>query len=120
MLQFPKPPESGQFHQFREITHGRRRRRIERHEAVADQYRYLDPHRTLAFGARLDVNLADARSRRDEARLLSAGTDPSRQQKVDAARARIEENDTFKTVAKKRISKNEREGVAEMTLSKIR
>lgn len=84
-------------------------------------YRYLDKHRTLAFGAWPDVSLAVARSRRDEARrLLSAGTDPSHQQKTDAARARIEENDTFKTVAKEWIAKNERQGMAEITLSKIR
>jgi integrase len=84
-------------------------------------YRYLEKYRTLAFGAWPDVSLADARAKRDEARkLIAAGTDPSHQQKVDAARARIEENDTFKTVAKEWIAKNEREGMAEITLSKIR
>jgi hypothetical protein len=33
-------------------------------------YRYLDKHRTLAFGAWPEVSLADARSRRDDARRL--------------------------------------------------
>lgn len=84
-------------------------------------YRYLEKHRTLAFGAWPDVSLADARGRRDEARrLLAAGTDPSHQKKVDAARARVEENDTFKTVAIEWTEKKEREGMAEITLSKIR
>jgi integrase len=84
-------------------------------------YRYLEKGRTLAFGAWPAVGLADARARRDEARrLLAAGIDPSHQQKVDAARARVEENDTFKTVAKEWTAKNEREGMAEITLSKIR
>ena len=84
-------------------------------------YRYLEKHRTLAFGAWPAVSLADARSRRDEARrLIASGIDPSHQQKVDAARARVEENDTFKTVAKEWVEKNEREGMAEITLSKIR
>jgi integrase len=84
-------------------------------------YRYLEKGRTLAFGAWPAVGLADARARRDEARrLLAAGIDPSHQQKVDAARARVEENDTFKTVAKEWTAKNEREGMAEITLGKIR
>ncbi|QGP79434.1 tyrosine-type recombinase/integrase [Sphingobium sp. CAP-1] len=84
-------------------------------------YRYLEKYRTMAFGAWPDVSLADARGRRDEVRrLLAAGIDPSHQQKIDAARARVEENDTFKTVALEWIAKQEREGLAEITLSKIR
>lgn len=84
-------------------------------------YRYMDKSRTLAFGAWPEVTLADARSRRDEARrLIASGIDPSHQQKIDAARARVEENDTFKTVALEWTAKNEREGMAEITLSKIR
>ena len=84
-------------------------------------YRYLEKHRTMAFGAWPDVSLADARGRRDEARrLLAAGIDPSHQQKLDAARARIEENDTFRTVALEWVAKQEREGMADITLSKIR
>jgi integrase len=84
-------------------------------------YRYLEKHRTLAFGAWPEVTLADARERREEARrLLAAGTDPSHQRKVDAARARVEENDTFKVVALEWLAKNEREGIAEITLSKMR
>lgn len=84
-------------------------------------YRYLEKHRTLAFGAWPEVGLADARSRRDEARqLIAAGLDPSHERKVLMAKARIAENDTFKTVAKEWIAKNEREGMAEITLSKIR
>ena len=84
-------------------------------------YRYLEKYRTLAFGSWPEVSLADARSRRDEARrLLASGLDPSHQQKIDAAKARIEENDTFKSVAVEWIAKNEREGMAEITLNKIR
>ena len=84
-------------------------------------YRYLEKGRTLAFGAWPEVSLADARSRRDEARrLLAAGLDPSHEQKVAMAKARVEENDTFKTVATEWIAKNERENMAEITLSKIR
>jgi integrase len=85
------------------------------------KYRYMDKERTLAFGSWPEVTLADARSRRDEARrLIASGIDPSHQQKIDAARARVEENDSFKTVAVEWTAKNEREGMAEITLSKIR
>jgi integrase len=84
-------------------------------------YRYLEKGRTLAFGAWPEVGLADARSRRDDARrLLAAGLDPSHEQKVAMAKARVEENDTFRTVATEWVAKNEREGMAEITLSKIR
>lgn len=84
-------------------------------------YRYFDKHRTLAFGQWPEVNLANARAKRDEARkLLAAGLDPSHEKKVAAARARVEENDTFKAVALEWIEKNEREGMAEITLAKIR
>lgn len=72
-------------------------------------YRYLDKSRTLAFGAGPEVTLADARSRRDEARsLVASGIDPSHHRRVEAARAKVEENGTFKTVAVEWTAKNER------------
>ena len=84
-------------------------------------YVHHGKHRTLAFGAWPDIGLADARGKRDEARrLVAAGLDPSHEEKVARAKARVEENDTFKTVAKEWIAKNERENMAEITLSKIR
>ncbi|QDC38427.1 tyrosine-type recombinase/integrase [Sphingobium fuliginis] len=84
-------------------------------------YVHCGKHRTLAFGAWPEVGLADARGKRDEARrLVAAGLDPSHEEKVARAKARVEENDTFKTVAKEWIAKNERENMAEITLSKIR
>jgi integrase len=65
-------------------------------------YAYLGKQRTLSFGAWPDVGLADARERRDE------------------ARAMLSEENSFKLVAEEWVAKQEREGMAEITLSKIR
>lgn len=84
-------------------------------------YSWVGKQKTLSLGQWPDLSLADARGKREEARrLLALGTDPSHQQKVDAAKARIEENDSFKAVALEWIAKQERKGMAEITLSKIR
>jgi hypothetical protein len=84
-------------------------------------YSWLGKQKTLSLGQWPDLGLADARGKRDEARrVLASGIDPSHQQKIDAAKARLEENDTFKSVAVEWIAKNEREGMAEITLGKIR
>lgn len=83
-------------------------------------YRYLEKGRTLAFGSWPAVGLADARARRDEARrLLAAGIAPSPPAKGRCCPRTRRRNDTFKTVAKEWVTKNEREGMAEITLSKI-
>lgn len=83
-------------------------------------YRYLQKYRTLAFGIWPDVGLADARAKRDEARrLIAAGLDPSHEAKLEAAREMISEENSFKLVAEEWIAKQEREGLAEITLSKI-
>lgn len=84
-------------------------------------YQYLGRSRTLAFGAWPDVSLADAREKRSEARRqVAAGLDPSHQRKLEQARAMISEDNSFKLVAEEWIAKNEREGMAAITLSKIR
>lgn len=84
-------------------------------------YSWLGKQRTLALGQWPDLSLADARNKRDEARrLLALGVDPSHQQKVDAAKARVEDDNTFRSVALEWIAKQEREEMAEITLNKIR
>lgn len=84
-------------------------------------YRYLGKHRTLAFGAWPHVTLADARRRRDEARrIIAAGLDPSHEAKLAAAREMLSEENSFRLVAEEWVIKNEREGMADITLSKIR
>lgn len=84
-------------------------------------YKYLGRHRTLAFGAWPEVSLADARAKRDEARRqVAAGLDPSHERKLEQARAAISEDNNFRLVAEEWTQKNEREGMAEITLAKIR
>jgi len=84
-------------------------------------YSWLGKQKTLSLGQWPSLSLADARDKREEARrLLALGVDPSHQQKVDEAKARIEENDSFKAVALEWIAKQEREEMAEITLNKIR
>ena len=84
-------------------------------------YAYLGKQRTLSFGAWPDVGLADARERRDQARkLIAAGLDPSHEAKLAEARAMLCEENSFKLVAEEWVAKQEREGMSEVTLSKIR
>jgi hypothetical protein len=80
-------------------------------------YSWLGKQKTQSLGQWPDLSLADARAKRDEARrLLALGTDPAHQRKVDLAKARIEEDNSFKSVALEWIAKNEREGMAAITL----
>lgn len=84
-------------------------------------FRHLDRQKTLHFGLWPDVGLADARSRRDEARrLIAAGLDPSVEKKRARVAAKVAASNTFKDVAEEWVQKCEREGRAEITLSKIR
>lgn len=84
-------------------------------------YRYLDKQKTLHLGKWPEVGLADARAKRDEARKrVAAGFDPA----VDKKRARIAAKyaaaNTFELVAKEWLVKCERDGLAPVTVDKIR
>ncbi|WP_188645573.1 tyrosine-type recombinase/integrase [Tsuneonella deserti] len=84
-------------------------------------YRYLDKQKTLHLGPWPDVGLADARSRRDEARKqLAAGLDPAYEKKRARITAKIAAANTFKEVAEEWVAKCKREGRAPVTLEKIR
>src|SRR6266536_2587438 len=77
-------------------------------------YRFGGKQKTLAFGVYPKVSLAEARSRRDEAkRLLIRNLDPSAQRRID-------NGNTFTAVAKELLAKLEREGRASATLVKKR
>jgi integrase len=81
-------------------------------------YRFGGKQKTLAFGVYPTVSLADARSRRDEAKkLLARSIDPSVQRK---AHIQAGKDASFRAVAEELIAKLEREGRAQATLTKKR
>jgi integrase len=84
-------------------------------------YRYLARQKTLHFGERPTISLADARGRRDDARRqLANGLDPVAEKKADRLAQQIAAANTFKAVAEEWVTKNEREDRAPVTLDKIR
>ncbi|ORE90867.1 integrase arm-type DNA-binding domain-containing protein [Aurantimonas sp. 22II-16-19i] len=84
-------------------------------------YRFGGKQKLLALGAYPTVSLADARARRDEAKtLLKRNIDPSEQSKLDRIAATASRATTFDAIADELLSKSEREGKAEATLTKKR
>ncbi len=84
-------------------------------------YRHQEKYKTLAFGVWPDVELADARAKRDEARrVLARGIDPSGQMKLDKITASVSAANTFRAVAEEWYAKSEKEGLAPATLNKVR
>ena len=66
-------------------------------------YRFLSRQKTLHFGEWPIVSLADARTRRDEARRqLAAGLDPVEERKADRLAKRIAADNTFKGLTEAR------------------
>jgi len=75
----------------------------------------------LALGGYPEVSLKAARDKWDEAREHHAsGIDPSEQKKREKVASRLGAVNTFASIAEKVIEKNEREGLAEATLTKRR
>jgi integrase len=84
-------------------------------------YRLGGRYKTLALGVYPRVGLADARAARDKARsALAAGEDPMARKKRDALVATLSSATTFKDIAEEWLAKVEKEGRADITLSKIR
>lgn len=85
------------------------------------KYRFLKKEKLLAIGAYPAVGLADARTKRDDARkLLAQGIDPSQKKQHDKVAAGIAAANTFGVIAKEYIEKLRAEGRAEITLEKKR
>jgi len=69
-------------------------------------YRHGGKRKTLSLGIYPDTSLADARSKRDEARkLLAAGIDPSEQRKAEKAAGTERAANSFEVVAREWLSK---------------
>ncbi len=84
-------------------------------------YRFLGKQKTLALGVWPEVELADARAKRDEARrLLAKGVDPAEQAKLDKITASVAAANTFQAVADEWLAKIEREDLSPVTLKKNR
>jgi integrase len=81
-------------------------------------YRFASKQKTLALGIYPTVSLAEARSQRDEAKkLLARSIDPSAQRNSEK---QLGKENSFRVVAEEVIGKLEREGRAQVTLSKKR
>jgi integrase len=75
----------------------------------------------LAFGTFPTVTLAEARSKRDEARkLLAGGSDPAVRKKLDKLAAANAARSTFRAVAEEYIANGQANGAAERTMIKYR
>jgi integrase len=84
-------------------------------------YRFGGKQKLLSLGPYPTVSLADARARRDAAKsLLKRNVDPSEKVKLDRIALTASRANTFDAVAEELLSKSEREGKAEATLSKKR
>lgn len=85
------------------------------------KYRIAGKEKKLSLGRYPDVALKEARERAAEARkLIAAGVDPSEKKRVDRLDATLRAATTFKAVADEYIQKCEREGRADVTVSKAR
>ncbi len=84
-------------------------------------YRFAGKQKTLSFGSYPAVTLADARRRREEAKVqLADGADPSAVKRKAAIACQHATEHTFNTIADELLAMLEREGRAETTMSKKR
>ena len=85
------------------------------------RYRFAGRENMLALGAFPAISIANARSKRDEARkLISAGSDPSVKKKLDKIAAVTATQNTFGAVAAEYLANLEAQGAAEATKNKNR
>lgn len=84
-------------------------------------YRFETSQRTMSFGSWPEVSLSRARELREQAReQLAAGVDPQQEAKRVANAKRALAENSFRSVAEEWVAKQVREGLADVTLSKIR
>lgn len=83
-------------------------------------YRFAGKQKLLALGAYPEIGLKDARSKRDEAKaLISVGSDPSEQKRIEKLTRASTADTTFKRIAGEYQDKLRREGRAPATLDKL-
>ena len=84
-------------------------------------FRFDGKQKVLALGTYPTVSLLEARKRRDLAvEQRFSGEDPSHVRKVERLTKDVRRGNTFRIVAEEWITKNEREGRASSTISKVR
>jgi len=84
-------------------------------------YRFLDKQKKLHLGGWLTISLAEARVRRDEAKKkIAEGIDPALEKKRARIAAKYAAANTFEAVAAEWLVKCERDGLAPVTVDKIR
>lgn len=84
-------------------------------------YRFDGKAKTMAMGVFPLITLAEAREKREAARkLLASGSDPTATRKEAEAREAFEATTGFRIVAEEWLAKREREGLAEITLGKVK
>src|ERR1700734_3882110 len=85
------------------------------------RYRFAGRENMLAFGAFPTVTLAEARTKREEARkLLADGADPAVKRKLDKIAAETANQNTFGAVVTEYLANLEARGSTESTISKNR
>ena len=85
------------------------------------KYRFLDKQKNLHLGGWPTISLADARVRRDEAKKkIAEGIDPALEKKRARIAAKYAAANTFEAVAAEWLVKCERDGLAPVTVDKIR
>ncbi len=83
------------------------------------KYRHLGTERSLSFGPYPVVSLADARTKRDEAKkLIGDGVDPAVRKKLNRIAAETAARNTFGLVAGEFLSNLEANGAAPSTMAK--
>ena len=84
-------------------------------------YRFLDKQKELHLGGWPTISLAEARARRDEAKKkIAEGIDPALEKKRARIAAKYAAANTFQAVAEEWLIKCERDGLAPVTVDKIR
>ena len=85
------------------------------------RYQFMGREKILSIGQYPIISLAEARTKRDDAkRLLADGRDPSVQKKLDSIDAAVKARTTFKEIADEYYETQVDKGLAEATLRKKR